>query len=142
LIFSSPSWHHSLIYHILHIEPDVLRFPISLLTAAALTDAIQASLVKTYEYEAKWNAELARRRRPQRKFGLQHVVEAESKLRAKRERRAEWQAEGVVQDVQAVLRISDVSCDCESTARVGLIFGMLIQARLRECRQWLTDILD
>jgi hypothetical protein len=89
-------------------EPDVLRFAISLLTAAALTDAIQASLVQKYEYEAKWNAEMARRRHKSRS-GQRFIVEAESTAQANRERRAEREAEGVVQDVQAVLRISDVS---------------------------------
>jgi hypothetical protein len=80
-----------------------------LLTAAALTEGIRASLVKKYEYEAKWNAEMARRRRPRRMFGLQQVMEAEHKLRGKREKRAEWQAVGVVRDVQEVLGVSDVS---------------------------------
>jgi hypothetical protein len=97
-------------------EPDVLRFAISLLTAAALTDAIQAALVQKYEYAAKWNAEMARRRHKSGS-GLKHVVEAESKVRAKREKRAAREAEGVVQDVQEVLRISDVSYGFESTVR-------------------------
>ena len=40
---------------------------------------------------------------------VNQVVEVESKVQAKRERRAQWEAEGVVQDIQAVLKISDVS---------------------------------
>ncbi|KAF8219217.1 hypothetical protein L208DRAFT_1418551, partial [Tricholoma matsutake] len=43
------------------LEPDVLQFGISLLMAAALTDAIQGSLVQKYEYKAKWNVEMAQR---------------------------------------------------------------------------------
>jgi len=90
-------------------EPDVLLFPISLLTVAALADAIQASLVHKYEYDARW---MARRRQLRNGSALKHIVEGQSKLRAKRERRAEREAEGVVQDVQAALTISDVSlCD-------------------------------
>lgn len=75
-----------------------------------LTDAIHVSLLLKYEYQAKWNAEMARRRQSKSGSGLRFVMEAELKKQAKRERRAEREAEGVVQDVQAVLRISDVSC--------------------------------
>lgn len=93
--------------YLLYTEPDVLQFPISLLTVAALTDSIQASLIRKYEHEAKWNAEMSRRRRS--RSGLNFGMEAESQVRAKRGRRAEREAEGVVLDVQAVLMISDVS---------------------------------
>ena len=53
---------------------------------------------------------MARRRRPGRRYDLKQVADVESKVQAKRERRAQWEAEGVVQDIQAALRISDVSC--------------------------------
>jgi len=90
-------------------EPDILRFPISVLTAAALIEGMRASLVLKYEYEAKWSAEMARRQRRggQRRVS-KHVVESESKMLAKRERKAERVIEGVVQDIQALLRINDV----------------------------------
>ena len=91
------------------VEPDVLRFPISLLTVAALVDSIEVCLVRKYEYQAKWNAEMARRHCPGSGSSLKQAAEVESKVQAKRERRAQREAEGVVQDIQAVLRISDVS---------------------------------
>jgi hypothetical protein len=88
----------------------VLSFPISQLTAAALTDAIAASLLSKYEYEAKWNVESTRHRRTGGRRIRGYVVETESELLAKRERRAEREAEGVIQDIQALLEIPDVSC--------------------------------
>jgi hypothetical protein len=88
-------------------EPDVLRFPVSLLTAGTLVDAILASLVLKYEYEAGWRGETSRRRRPEHVSNYARI--SELKLRQKRERRAEREAEGVIQDIQAVLGITDVS---------------------------------
>lgn len=89
------------------LEPDVLRFPVSLLTAGALVGAILESLMLKYEYEAGWRGEVARRRRPGRvsKYAATSVLQ----LRQKREMRAEREAEGVIQDIQAVLGITDVS---------------------------------
>lgn len=89
------------------LEPDVLRFPVSLLTAGALVGAILESLMLKYEYEADWRGEVARRRRPGRvsKYAAMSVLQ----LRQKREIRADREAEGVIQDIQAVLGITDVS---------------------------------
>ena len=66
------------------VEPDVLQFPVSLLTAAALVDSTQVCLVRKYEYQAKWNAEMARRHRPGSGSSLKQAAGVESKVQAKR----------------------------------------------------------
>ncbi|KAJ7891308.1 hypothetical protein B0H14DRAFT_2688540 [Mycena olivaceomarginata] len=43
-------------------EPDVLKFPISLLTVAVLAEALAAALVSKYEYDATVNSQVIRRR--------------------------------------------------------------------------------
>jgi hypothetical protein len=88
------------------IEPDVLRFPISLLTAAALAEALIPTLLTKYEYDVSSHRHFVLRR-PNR-----HPDRAK-KLRQKLEDRVLREVEGVVQDIQAVLRISDVCiCPC------------------------------
>lgn len=85
------------------------QFSISLLTVAALVDAIQVCLVHKYEYQAQWNAEMANRHQPGRGYDLRQVAEVDLNVHVKREWRAQWEANGMVQDIQAILRISDVS---------------------------------
>jgi len=86
-------------------EPDVLRFPVSLVTAAALADAITAALALKYEYEAEWDG----RERCMRRSG--YGGERGSGMWGGRVRRAERAAEGVVEDIRGVLGISEVSDD-------------------------------
>ncbi|KAJ7253327.1 hypothetical protein B0H12DRAFT_594314 [Mycena haematopus] len=82
-------------------EPDVLRFPISLLTVAALAEALVTSLVSKYEYDATVNSQYIRRRSDKKRPNSKSD-------RQKLEIRAETEAEGVLQDIQAIIGISDV----------------------------------
>ncbi|KAJ7765786.1 hypothetical protein B0H16DRAFT_1524400 [Mycena metata] len=90
------------------LEPDILQFPVSLLTVAALTEALVSALVSKYEYDAS-HTQVVRRRR--------NRYSMDSKKREKYAIEAEEEMEGVVQDIQAVIGISD--------------------ERLRTCRRWL-----
>ncbi|KAF8191605.1 hypothetical protein K438DRAFT_897454 [Mycena galopus ATCC 62051] len=95
-------------------EPDVLKFPISSLTVAALAEALVAALVSKYEHDATVNNQVIRRRpnknRPDSK-----------KDRLKLETRAETEMEGVLQDIQAIIGISDQT--------------------LKACRTWIRGCL-
>ncbi|KAJ7272791.1 hypothetical protein C8J57DRAFT_259459 [Mycena rebaudengoi] len=94
------------------LEPDVLRFPISLLTAAALAEALILTLLTKYEYDVSSHRHFVLRR-PNR-----HPDRAK-KLRQKLVDRVLREVEGVVQDIQAVLRISDDRLDgCRRWLRV------------------------
>ncbi|KAF7353812.1 hypothetical protein MVEN_01066700 [Mycena venus] len=84
-------------------EPDVLKFPISLLTVAALAEALIAALVSKYEFDASVNSQVIRRRNNNKN----HATESK-KHRQKLETRAKKEMEGVVQDIQAIIGISDV----------------------------------
>lgn len=85
-----------------------MRFPISLLTSTALADAIVTCLEKKYEYEATWDSSVARHRfagrRPHRD-GLESEQETRTRKWTKRARR---EADGVIQDIQALVGITDV----------------------------------
>ncbi|KAJ7042037.1 hypothetical protein C8F04DRAFT_1078088 [Mycena alexandri] len=94
------------------LEPDILQLPISVLTIAALTEALVSALVSKYEYDASHTQVV--RRRPNR-------YSMDSKKREKYVIEAEQEMEGVVQDIQAVIGISD--------------------ERLRTCRRWLRAAL-
>ncbi|KAJ7684424.1 hypothetical protein DFH06DRAFT_1073089 [Mycena polygramma] len=89
--------------------PDVLKFPISLLTVAALAEALVAALVSKYDYDATVDSQVTRRRPSKLK-----VLE---RLQSK----AEKEMEGVIQDIQAVIGISD--------------------QQLRACRSWIRASL-
>ncbi|RDB22046.1 hypothetical protein Hypma_010800 [Hypsizygus marmoreus] len=99
-------------------EPDVLRFSISILTTAALAEALIGMLVRKYEYESEvgW---VERCRVRSRRLGLGKEGDR-TRWRERLERRAEREIEGVLSDVQVLLGISD--------------------ARLRECRRWLRNV--
>ncbi|KAJ7144960.1 hypothetical protein C8R43DRAFT_1237719 [Mycena crocata] len=93
--------------------PDVLKFPISLLTVAALSEALVPTLVSRYEYDAALSSQAIRGRRgkqqPEFKKQQQKLVV-----------RAEKEIEGVVQDMQAVMQISDASLRaCQSWLRAA-----------------------
>lgn len=105
------------ILHVFHAylplaEPDILRFPIAVLTAAALVEGLTATLVAKYEYEADWHREVTRRRRPRRS----HV--GGGALMERRVARAEREVEGVLHDIQAALQLSDVSLGCFTIAEL------------------------
>ncbi|KAF9456914.1 hypothetical protein BDZ94DRAFT_1326634 [Collybia nuda] len=99
------------------LEPDVLRFPVSLLTIGTLAGAIVESLMLKYEYDAGWRAEVIRRRKPG--YVSAYATKSALQLRRKREKRATYEAEGVIQDIQAVLGITS--------------------SRLEDCRKWLLS---
>ncbi|KAJ7084835.1 hypothetical protein B0H15DRAFT_847779 [Mycena belliarum] len=83
--------------------PDVLALPISLLTVAALVEALVATLVFQYEYDAtltSLTSNAARRR------SATNTTESD-KVQRKLVARAEQEIEGVVQDIQAAVGISD-----------------------------------
>ncbi|KAJ6606177.1 hypothetical protein DFH09DRAFT_1386790, partial [Mycena vulgaris] len=81
-------------------QPDILKFPISLLAVAALVEALVAALVSSYEYDASLNSHVIRRR--------SRKSQADSdELKQKLVGKAESEIEGVVQDIQAIVRISD-----------------------------------
>ncbi|KAJ7491061.1 hypothetical protein FB451DRAFT_1124688 [Mycena latifolia] len=82
-------------------EPDVLKFPISLLTVAALVEALVATLVSRYEYDASLGSHVVRRR-------SKKTHASSAKLKQKLVAQAEGEIEGVVQDIQALVGISDV----------------------------------
>ncbi|KAJ6500721.1 hypothetical protein C8R45DRAFT_79034 [Mycena sanguinolenta] len=73
-------------------EPDVVEFPISVLTVAALAEALVAALVSKYKYGATVDSQVIRRRPNDRE---------------KLESRAETEMEGALQDIQAMIGISD-----------------------------------
>ncbi|KAJ7184520.1 hypothetical protein C8R46DRAFT_1299604 [Mycena filopes] len=98
------------------LESDILNFPISLLTVAALAEALVAALVSKYEYDASHTQVVGGGRRHPGRYS----AGTDSKNLKKREMyagEAEVEMEGVVQDVQAVIGISD--------------------ERLGTCRRWL-----
>ncbi|KAJ7118976.1 hypothetical protein C8R44DRAFT_789778 [Mycena epipterygia] len=90
---------------------DVLKFPVSLLSVAALVEALLTTLADKYESEASLNSLIVRR--PNKN----HADTKKQKLVEK----AESEMEGVVQDIQAVVGISD--------------------ERLGVCRSWLRATL-
>ncbi|KAJ7700823.1 hypothetical protein B0H17DRAFT_1195669 [Mycena rosella] len=81
-------------------EPDVLKFPISLLTVGALVEALLAVLISRYEYDESLSAHAARRRSTKKRADSK-------KLQQKLMTKAEREIEGVVQDIQAVVGVSD-----------------------------------
>ncbi|KAF8884692.1 hypothetical protein BD779DRAFT_770278 [Infundibulicybe gibba] len=91
------------------LEPDILQFPVSLLAAAAIIEGTITTLVLKYETEARWCGEVAQRGRYRTKPKdiPMYIVDRKSELRNKRIRRAEREAEGVIQDIQAALTIKD-----------------------------------
>lgn len=76
-----------------YTEPDILRFPISLLTASALIDGIIESLIQKYKAEDCRKA----------------VRNANSHLTSSPKRRAVKAAQGVLLDLQEVLGYTEVS---------------------------------
>ncbi|KAL0948509.1 hypothetical protein HGRIS_011070 [Hohenbuehelia grisea] len=105
-------------------EPDVLRFPMTLLTAAALVDALISTLLERANYLSEWNGET-------RRLGLDAANEVASDVRKKhrqpaqalherRRVRMSRKIEGVVYDLQAVLGIADDD--------------------LKTCRNWFAEL--
>lgn len=82
-------------------EPDVLKFPISLITVAALVEALVATRVAKEEYDTPLNCSTTLRRLS--KYGPDLQT-----LRQKLIMKTENEIEGVVQDIQAIVGISDV----------------------------------
>ena len=84
-----------------------MRFPISLLTSTALADAIVTCLEKKYEYEATWDSSVARHRFAGRSH--RDDLESEQQTRTRKwTKRARREAGGVIQDIQALVGITDV----------------------------------
>jgi hypothetical protein len=105
-LFDAVAGAEPLLYNFLRINfcwiaPDVLKFPISLLTVAALAEALVAALVSKYEYDATVSSQVTRRR-PNKYHS------DSNKLCERLEIKAEKEMEGVVQDIQAIVGISDV----------------------------------
>ena len=105
---------HAAICLITRAEPDILRFRISLLTAAALISGITASLVGKYELEAeeaRWRGNVAARRHlcGSAPHGPDSSSASECEAHEGRLRRAAKAAGEVVRDVRSVLAISEVS---------------------------------
>ncbi|KAL0945252.1 hypothetical protein HGRIS_000762 [Hohenbuehelia grisea] len=105
-------------------EPDVLRFPMTLLTAAALVDALISTLLERANYLSEWNGET-------RPLGFDAANEVASDVRKKhrqpaqalherRRVRMSRKIEGVVYDLQAVLGIADDD--------------------LKTCRKWFAEL--
>ncbi|KAJ7494400.1 hypothetical protein B0H11DRAFT_2227817 [Mycena galericulata] len=101
---------HNIDHDASRTEPDILKFPVSLLTVAALSEALVTALVSKYKYDASVNGQVTRRRPRKSQSDIKKVEE-------KVVDKAEREIEGVVQDIQAIVGISD--------------------ARLKVCRRWL-----
>lgn len=99
----------SLTLSVLIAEPDILRFPLSLVTTAALFEGIIACLVAKYEHEAQWHHEVTRRRRPGQIGLSNHMLESAAQLYESRVNRAKRESEGAIHDIQILLCITDVS---------------------------------
>jgi hypothetical protein len=133
-----------------HAEPDVLRFRLSLLTAAALIDGTIAALVGRYELEAegeRWRREVAARRRLRGTAPASCAEEAVGGTAEEaRERRTAKAVRGVVRDVQDVLGISDVSVfsfGFSRVVRVGvgvLCMRLLYAGCAGACRRWFSSV--
>jgi len=100
-------------------EPDILRFPISLLTISTLISGIVIALINHYEAEAEaiiWRQQLSL-------HGIQtcacnsavscaqrdSLQDAQVQAQRRYVRRAVKAAEGVILDLQDLLRVGDVS---------------------------------
>jgi hypothetical protein len=126
-------------------EPDVLRFPISLLTAAALVEGVKASLDlngKIRVEEARWLQEYAARRRLRGSGPFRVSDLSESRMKVERQKWVARELAPIIWDIQHVLEIDDVR-------PLLLCFVVLIyhalkssQRDLTECREWLTRVSD
>ncbi|KAF8621437.1 hypothetical protein AX15_007795 [Amanita polypyramis BW_CC] len=83
-------------------EPDVLQYPISLLTVACLVEGILAALVQKHDFGLKWRKCVLRTAR-----NLKTVAKARKRQRTVK--RIEERVEGVIHDMQAAIGLSDVS---------------------------------
>ncbi|KAJ7611702.1 hypothetical protein FB45DRAFT_314686 [Roridomyces roridus] len=82
-------------------EPDILKFRISLLTAAVLAEALMAALVFKYKYDKSVNGVVIGRR------GGRRATQLSEADVWKLEQRAEREIEGVVLDMKDVMGITD-----------------------------------
>lgn len=102
-------------------EPDVLRFQISVLTAASLMEGIVSGLVKKYELEAPFHVGVTCRH--QESLSATYPTTDLVELRERHLRRAQRETEGVFWDLQETLSIRNVSflgCLRCSTVNSGL----------------------
>jgi hypothetical protein len=84
------------------VEPDVLRFSVSILTATALSRAVISVLTWRYHYKSDWNITL----------NISHVAEGGkwNFITPKQfQDRARGDADGVIADIGVVLGVCDVS---------------------------------
>ncbi|KAJ8689222.1 hypothetical protein PTI98_013265 [Pleurotus ostreatus] len=88
-----------------HIEPDVLRYRLSLLTVAALIEALISTLELRYEFVEGWKGETCRSGKNKKQTHATHMQGIISARRGKATRTLE----GVVLDIQAVTEITDDS---------------------------------
>lgn len=84
----------------------MLQFPVWLLTAAALSEAIIRTLVRKYEFEVAWHDRCNARR--ERKRPSRYAIETKVRLRENLEKRAARASEGVILDFQALLGVKEV----------------------------------
>ena len=88
-------------------ESDVLRFPVWLLTAAALAESIISTLVSRYEYLVPWNAHPCHARRTGKEMN-KHFAMTGTEDRQKLVKKAERETEGVLLDLMAAMGIREV----------------------------------
>ncbi|KAF7416335.1 hypothetical protein PC9H_002600 [Pleurotus ostreatus] len=87
------------------LQPDVLRYRLSLLTVAALIEALISTLELRYEFVEGWKGETCRSGKNKKQTHATHMQGIISARRGKATRTLE----GVVLDIQAVTEITDDS---------------------------------
>ncbi|KAF9496880.1 hypothetical protein BDN71DRAFT_1505339 [Pleurotus eryngii] len=87
------------------LQPDVLRYRLSLLTVAALIEALISTLELRYEFVEGWKGETCRSGKNKKQMHATHM----QKIICARREKVVRMLEGVVLDVQAVTNITDDS---------------------------------
>jgi len=96
-----------MIYNSVSSEPDVLRFPVWLLTAAALAEGVIATLVNRYEYLGPWNAHACHARRREKEMS-RWVAMTGTEERQRLMTKGERETEGVFLDLMAAVGVREV----------------------------------
>lgn len=102
------------------LEGEMVQFPISLLTAAALIDGIVEALMTYYDDDDVGN-----------KTGYNKALET----------KATCAVAGVVDDVKDVLGVQKVSTSCHNMI-IRLILTSLMKKDLNRCRAWIRKQVD
>jgi hypothetical protein len=134
-----------------YTEPDILRFPISLLTISALISGIIIALINHYEAEAEaiiWRQQQSLHETKTCTCNsavscAQRDSFQDAQVQAQRRfvRRAVKAAGGVILDLQDLLGVGDVSSLVFEDADEGVVLILFfIQENLRECRMWQTEL--